>query len=111
MKSIDTLVQDINNFMLARPEIVEDAIHNLTYGLTKTIRRRFSPEEHARERKGLRASNIGTKCDRKLFYSHSEGNYEQEEMPASAHIKFMFGDILEELLFFLAEACGWYMSW
>ena len=106
MKSIDTLVDDIYKLMLDKPTIAEEYCRKFSHVLGNSIIRRFGPEEKFRDRKGLRASNIGTKCDRKLFYEHSKVDYPVEELPANAHIKFMFGDILEELLFFLAEAAG-----
>lgn len=53
----------------------------------------------------IRMSNAGQPCARKLWYTvnQSEGG---EELPANAHLKFLYGDILEDLLISLALAAG-----
>lgn len=50
-------------------------------------------------------SNIGKPCERQLYYSV---NHKEEAQPleASAHMKFGFGDLIELLVLFLAEASG-----
>lgn len=53
----------------------------------------------------LRPSNLGEECDRKLWFSVNQPET-KEQLPSEARIKFLFGDILEELLLALAEACG-----
>ena len=53
----------------------------------------------------LRLSNIGTECHRKLWFSIREPQA-AEPLPRAARFKFLFGDILEELLLFLAEEAG-----
>lgn len=53
----------------------------------------------------LRMSNIGSPCERKLWYSINASE-QREELPPATRMKFLFGDILEALLLFLAEAAG-----
>jgi hypothetical protein len=50
-------------------------------------------------------SNLGSKCARKLWYSINRPEL-SEPLPASARLKFLYGDVLEELLMFLARAAG-----
>lgn len=53
----------------------------------------------------LRLSNIGTPCDRKLWYMINKPEL-AEPLSPSTKLKFLFGDILEELLLWLAEQSG-----
>lgn len=53
----------------------------------------------------LRLSNIGTPCRRKLWYTINKPE-EAQPLPPAARFKFLFGDILEELLLFLAKEAG-----
>jgi len=50
-------------------------------------------------------SNIGSKCDRKLWYTVNEPN-KAEPLPPEVRFKFAFGHILEELVLFLAKEAG-----
>jgi hypothetical protein len=56
-------------------------------------------------RTSLRLSSLGTPCERKLWYSTNTPDA-GEALSASSKIKFLYGDILEELLLFLAEEAG-----
>lgn len=58
-----------------------------------------------RGRPTLRLSNIGTPCKRKLWYTINTPEAAEPLSPA-ARFKFLFGDILEELLLFLAKEAG-----
>lgn len=53
----------------------------------------------------LRMSNFGTKCDRKLWYSVNIPE-KAETLPPHARLKFLYGDIIEELILSLAEEAG-----
>lgn len=53
----------------------------------------------------LRLSNIGSPCERKLWYSINTPELGEALRP-EAKIKFLFGDILELLLLFLAREAG-----
>lgn len=50
-------------------------------------------------------SNIGTPCNRKLWYLVNTPD-DKEPLPPEARLKFLFGHILEELLLLLAEVAG-----
>lgn len=50
-------------------------------------------------------SNVGTPCERKLWYSVNTPE-DGEALRPEAHLKFAFGDLTELLMLFLVEAAG-----
>jgi len=50
-------------------------------------------------------SGIGKPCERQLWYEINTPNNSEELRPES-YFKFLYGDILEEILLFLAQAAG-----
>jgi len=57
-------------------------------------------------RKGyLRFSNMGTPCERKLWYEVN-ATEDKEEFSADTILKFLYGDIIEAFMLFLAEVSG-----
>ena len=101
MKSINTLVSDIQQRLVSGKSFDEETVTAFAHNLAKKLANRLSEAYKS----ALRLSNIGTKCDRKLWYSI---NYPElaEPLPASARLKFLYGDILEEVVLFLARAAG-----
>lgn len=103
-KSIDTLVEDI--YGLFKPDsdvsIPSDVVEAFGQRLARHLLHRLAEE---RKRPSLRLSTIGNPCNRKLWYSIRVPEL-GEQLAPSTRIKFLFGDILEELLLFLAEAAG-----
>lgn len=104
MKSIDTLVSDIYGLFSddKTPPFSEGSTRRFADDLSKRISERIS---EARQKGGLRLSNIGKPCTRQIYYDihHRE---EAEPLPPEARIKFLFGDILEEMLLWLAREAG-----
>lgn len=103
MKEIDTLVSDIQG-LFEKPgghQCDRDRVNEFGQNLAETIDRRL------REVRGdsyLRMSNLG-RGDRQLWYDLNT-ELPKEELSASAKIKFLFGDILELMLLFLAKEAG-----
>ena len=101
MANIETLVADI--YALFGGERGHDINLFETFGgnLTEVMNMRFNEE-----RKGgyLRLSNIG-KPDRQLWYSINDP-LGGEPIPPQAHIKFMYGDMQEQLCILLAKLAG-----
>jgi hypothetical protein len=101
-KSIKTLVQDIYSLFNGSHKFNEDHLqtfaNNLAYHITTRISNKKSKPE-------LRMSNLGTPCDRKLWYSINTPE-DQEELPPQVRFKFLYGDIIEELVLFLAAESG-----
>jgi hypothetical protein len=104
-KDISTLVSDI--YALLDPnydhDFDEQNVENFGRNLAKHIRNRLAATNN--QRPSLRLSNIGTKCRRKLWYSINTPE-KAEPLSAAARFKFLFGDILEELLLFLGAEAG-----
>lgn len=103
-KTIDTLVEDI----LA----VVDQKGGWDVTVSSFFRSRVSAAVDARltppavKREGtLRMSSLGTPCLRKLWYSVNNTDAAEPLRP-STKLKFLYGDILEELLLSLAVAAG-----
>lgn len=104
MKEIDSLVDDIYNLFLKEgghkpsPENLE----KLGKDIATVIASRMAPAER---KATLRLSNLGTPCERKLWYDINTPEL-GEPLDAPAKIKFLFGDILELLLLFWAREAG-----
>lgn len=102
MKSISTLVTDIYDLISNPKGFSERNVIEFGKALAKRLAVRLS------ERRGastLRASNLGKPCGRQLWYEiHCSS--EREVLPPAARLKYLFGDILEELLLFLAREAG-----
>ncbi len=102
-KTIDTLVEDIyglftdGNGWSPDPKNVEE----FGQRLAQHIANRASEDKGTPQ---LRLSNLGYP-NRKLWYTVNQGGL-SETLPPEARIKFLFGDILEELLLFLAKEAG-----
>lgn len=103
-KELQTLPEDI--FKLFDPEldhtIDEDNLSSFLDNLGNTLRRRLAKQP---ERTGaLRMSNIGKK-DRQIWYAaHPDGS--EEQLRPETYFKFLYGDIIEEIILFLAKEAG-----
>lgn len=100
-KSIQSLVKDIET-TLVTPQVIPAATTN-AFGqqLASMIADRLG-ERKARK---LSLSQVGQRCDRKLWYSNNRPEL-AEPLPPATRMKFLFGDILELLLLFLARVAG-----
>lgn len=102
-KTINTLVEDIYGlFVDGRFAASREAVQAFADKLAQRISVRIGEE---RGKPTLRLSNLGSPCERKLWYSINSPQV-AEKLPPSACIKFLFGDILEEMLFWLASLAG-----
>lgn len=101
-KTINTLVQDIYALFTEPHEFDEGNVEQFAHRLATHIKNRISDEK---SKPGLRMSNLGTPCDRKLWYSVNTPD-DVEELPPQVRFKFLYGDILEELVLFLAAEAG-----
>ncbi len=104
MKTIDTLIKDINEVIKGKGGWTEAVNEYFKETIGEAAERRLTPTTEKRE-KTLRMSNIGTPCKRKLWYYLNLSEHEQD-LPANAHLKFFYGDIIEGLLLSLAKAAG-----
>lgn len=102
MKNIKTLVPDIQSRLTSGKPFDEETVKAFGKALADKLSNRLSA---AASKPSLRLSNLGTKCDRKLWFSIRRPEL-AEPLSASTRLKFLFGDILEEVMLFLARAAG-----
>jgi hypothetical protein len=102
VKTVHTLVDDIYG-LISNPSNFNPAnVRSFGEALADRLSNRLSEERGSGT---LRASNIGKPCDRQLWYDiHSSSD--REPLPPAARLKYLFGDVLEELLLFLAKEAG-----
>lgn len=99
-KTVDTLPEDIHGLLEGHD--LSGAIDKFKLDIGEMLVRRFST--HAQTRSAaLRMSNIGRPI-RQLWYEMN--GYEGEKLSSQTKFKFLYGDILETLVLFLAEASG-----
>lgn len=101
MPNINTLVDDIHALFQGGLKFDDDIFKQFGLNLEEVMNDRFN-----KERKGgyLRLSNIG-KPDRQLWYEINDPDG-GEKFPPQALIKFMYGDMQEQLLILLAKLAG-----
>ncbi len=96
---LETLPTDI--YSLFNPnethEVNEEYLNEFTEGLKAIIRTRFTKADT--DRGPLRFSALG-RPDRQIWYdAHPNGT--KEEMSGQTYYKFLFGDVIEQLLLYL----------
>jgi hypothetical protein len=103
LKHIDTLVSDIYKVLETQNEITEEDINYLSTMLASKLSGRLGEDKSRTPT--LRMSNVGTPCKRKLWY-HVNASGEGEKLPGHTLLKFMYGEILECLILWLAKKAG-----
>ncbi len=102
MANIKTLVKDIENVLLNGAITTDDHIEKFGSLVANTI---YSRLNETRREFTLRLSNIGHPCVRKLWLDKHKPDG-KEPLRASAKLKFLFGDLIELLVLFLADLSG-----
>lgn len=104
---IDTLVEDIQALFTNGHTCDPANVEAFGSRLAETVSKRLQEvrNEAAGREGNLRLSSIG-KPDRQLYYSIHGSGGGGEVLGASTRFKFLYGDILEELLLFLARESG-----
>lgn len=100
-KKIETLVQDIYNLFENNHEVNPENAKLFGEELSQIISNRLS--RAGEDRRTLRLSMLG-KPLREIWYELK--GYPKEKIPPHTKIKFLYGDILECLLLFLAREAG-----
>jgi CRISPR/Cas system-associated exonuclease Cas4 (RecB family) len=95
-------VQDIYGLFTNPHTFDEGNVEEFAKRLASHISNRVNDEKTGDR---LRMSSLGTRCDRKLWY---QSNAPESAEPLDGHtrFKFLYGDILEELVLFLAKEAG-----
>lgn len=103
-KSVSTLVEDIQNlFGTASHTVDPKRAEALGATIAQVVSQRLAEEDGSR--KGtLRMSNLG-KGDRQIWYE-VVSNLKTDPLPPDTKIKFLFGDVWEAIMLFLAKEAG-----
>ena len=102
MKSITTLIEDIYSLFTKPVPFEQKDVEDFGRRLATHVSNRL--QEH-RGGGSLRLSNLGSPCERKLWY---QVHHPDKAIPLTpqTRFKFLYGDILEELVLFLARMAG-----
>jgi hypothetical protein len=108
--NVDTLVGDIYELLRKveagqTVEISEEALGHLSRAISIKIKNMLTARTSSRKDKTLHMSEAGRPCVRQLWYA-VRPETPKEPLNPNAKVKFLFGDILEELLLFLSEQSG-----
>jgi hypothetical protein len=102
LNRINTLIKDIYNLFTDRYTPNPDNVKTFGNNLASIVEDRLSERK---DQAYLRPSNIGQPCDRKLWYSINTPD-KAEPLPPTVKFKFLYGDIIEALVLFLAAEAG-----
>lgn len=103
-KDIKTLIKDMQDVLRTGVGWTDAISRWVADDIAQSLNRQFN--RNGRTGGGyLRFSNLGTPCERKLWYS-TRGTIDPEPLPASTLNKFIFGDITESYILGLAKAAG-----
>lgn len=100
---IETIVDDIYDLINRSSEVSDEEIEELAKDIAQTIRDRLSQTDT--KRKTLTLSSVG-KPIRKLWYDIKVDDSFRETPPPYMKLKFLYGDIIECILLWLAKVCG-----
>ena len=103
MSKLDSLTKDIKNIFKKDVQPSEDDLKEFADNVLDSIRDSFIRHEQI-PKNAIRFSSIG-KPDRQLWYQYNKP-HEAEELHASTRIKFMFGHLIEQLVFLLIKTAG-----
>ena len=108
MKKIDTLVEDMYALFTDASSLDKDNLklsaRQLSKAMTDHVVNRLLESTQPKRKNTLRMSQVG-KPLRQLWYSLKDYPVYEKPLPHN-QIKFLYGNILEELLLFLARAAG-----
>lgn len=108
MKKIDTLVDDIYNLFIDKTALTRSDLElpakQLSKAITKHVVDRLLESKQPKRKKTLSMSQVG-KPLRQLWYNLKDFPVSEKPLPHN-QIKFLYGNILEELLLFLSRAAG-----
>lgn len=102
MKNIKDLIPDIYARLDTPVPFDEEQVLAFGHNLAKKLSNRLAEERGATK---LRLSNWDSKCDRQLYLKINMPHL-VENLPPHVRLKFLMGDIAEEVLLFLAAAAG-----
>lgn len=103
-KNIETLITDIYSLFQDGKEFTEEDTKVLAERLASTITNKFKPRRGTQRPEKIRPSNLG-QPDRKLWFDCNRKPPDFKFSPQML-LNFLYGDICEELMLWLAEQSG-----
>ena len=100
--TLSSLVEDIYRVVDGQVQIDDNAFDNLARSIAETLKNRLSQSDPVRKTLGL--SSVG-KPLRKLWYD-LKSDTELVKPAPDMRLKFLYGDIIEDILLWLAEVSG-----
>lgn len=104
MKQIETLVDDIYEVLDKGVDDKDEVFEKFGKAVGEVLKNRLHPSERV-PKGALRMSNIGTPCNRQLWYKVRTPE-DAEKLEPHTRLKFLYGDLVEELVLLLAELAG-----
>lgn len=107
MKTINTLANDILDLLdsTATADLKTEDLVELAEGIGFQVVKAVQEHVRLRDPKVLYASEVGEPCLRKLWYKLHYPE-KAEHLTRETRLKFLYGDILEEVLLFMAKSAG-----
>lgn len=113
MASIETLVEDIEKLLQDvidgdTPEVSDEKFAEFGVNIALKLKNALTARnKKSRKTKTLYMSEYGRPCTRQLWYEIRPEFFEQKETLKPANlVKFLYGDILEEVVLVLAQLAG-----
>lgn len=105
MKNIESIPQDVDELFFKGKEVSEENLKQFLDNIGSLLKERLRPKtDQDRERMNtLRMSKLGLP-DRKLWFEYNTPLSRNE--PAKNALKFIYGDIVEQLVLFLLKESG-----
>jgi len=101
--NINTLIQDIQD-RLKKPKKIKEEHLALFLDNLSDVLKVYLEKSRSERKKALRMSSIG-KPDRRVWMEVN-GPEREQELPADALMRFLYGSIIEELVLFLVREAG-----
>lgn len=102
-KDITTLIPDIEKLVTSGTDV--PAPTSMSNDIALAYSRQLRKRSGSRKPDTLFFSELGSPCDRKLWYGYHKQEL-AEPIPPSAKVKFMYGDMLESLVLQLCRDAG-----
>lgn len=101
--NINSLLNDLNDVLREDRRMSSDGLGTLNKRFNELFKRRLGEPKEVFS--GLSMSNFGSSCSRKLWYAVNTPELAEPLLPHT-RLKFLYGDIIEELLLALVEEAG-----
>ncbi len=99
---IETLVEDIYKVLEHKTHVPDDVAESFGRNMANLLKSSIDKDPYEPK---LRGSNIGTNCERELWYTVNTPE-DKEKLQPNVHMKFLIGHVMEQVLLALAKIAG-----